>query len=316
MDWMYRSSVDNYKKCKSFKSNASKTEGSSVMEGRPPPIEMEQRVLLGWYGKLGVAATQLQKRKTCFQPAPLLRQVLELLLGSGWLSVGWGEVRQQWSGRSSAAKCWLPVLSAASPAAVWPHRKPGRGTSVVLEQCSICDTQRSDPAPVTHRGVVSHCNQELLDRVGQLLWPAPPHLRCSNVFPVTTRSVATKASTRLRLTFLRDNVTKAHFWLWSVGAGGHSVTCRRKERVQLVDNHDQWPTIDHWSGSVDREPRCKEDLCLIIARDPSEKSKLTNPGMVYLPPWWPASWSWHHGWNWLTNPSKWPPVILSSDQEL
>ena len=40
---------------------------------------------------------------------------------------------------------------------------------------------------------------------------APPHLRCSNVFPVTTRLVATKASTRLGLTFLRDNVTKAHF---------------------------------------------------------------------------------------------------------
>ena len=203
------------------------------------------------------------------KPAPLLRQVLELLLGSGWLSVAWGEVRQQWS---SAAKCWLPVLSAASPAAVWPHRKPGRGTSVVLQQCSICDTQRSNPTPVTHRGVVSNCKQELLDTVGQLLWPAPPHLRCSNVFPVTTRWVATKASTRLGLTFLRDNVTKAHFWLWSVGAGGHSVTCRRKERVQLVDNHDQWPTIDHRSGSVDREPRCKEDLCLIIARDPSEKS--------------------------------------------
>ena len=45
----------------------------------------------------------------------------------------------------------------------------------------------SNVASVTHRGVVSHCKQELLDTVGQLLWPAPPHLRCSNVFPVTTR---------------------------------------------------------------------------------------------------------------------------------
>ena len=164
---MYRSSVDNYKKCKSFKSNASKTEGAVLWKVVLLQLKWNKGFCWDDMGNWEWLGPSCKKGKPAFNQLCCCGKSLSCSLAAGGSQ--WVGGKLDSSGVAGAVRqsvgylCYRRLLLPQSD----------RIASRAEEQVWCC----SNVAPVTHRGVVSHCKQELLDTVGQLLWPAPPHPR-------------------------------------------------------------------------------------------------------------------------------------------